>query len=352
MTLAVRSKKEIKEHRIIQALMQLPLGPLLRVFRQKPIIVDNQTLHSEMQMILLLRKLKKSPGMGDRPPEVSRKYLLRDARVHGITVARDIHTEDFEIPTSEGHSVKARLYQLDKSAKTTQPLLVFLHGGGFVLGDLETYDHVCRFICNQADVSILSVDYRLAPEHPFPHGLNDSIAAYRWAIANADRLNADPKRFAVGGDSAGANFATQIAQITTDEGKDRPIYQWLIYPTTDRSKAYPSATLFADGFFLRTKDVHYFTDHYQTPSKHDVRVSPIKGQLSGLPQALIVTAGFDPLRDEGEAYARALESAGSKVELVRFPGMIHGFMNLIGISPAARKNLSQATKYLKDAMHA
>lgn len=345
-----RSKKEMKESRFLQGLMSLPIGTLLKVFRQKPVVIDGQTLDPEMQMVLILRKLKKAPGMGDRPPEVSRKHIFRDARVHGICV-ENIHSEDIEIPSPEGHSIKARLYQREHSHTKPQALLVFLHGGGFVLGDVESYDHICRFICEQASVSVFSVDYRLAPEHPFPSGINDSLAAYRWALANAQRLNADPERFAVGGDSAGANFATHIAQAMTSEVAGQPIFQWLIYPTADRTRSYPSSTLFADGFFLRAKDIDYFTEHYQSSSISDERVSPIHGKLQGLPPALIVTAGFDPLRDEGESYAEALKKAGNQVELLRFPGMIHGFINMIGFSPAAKKNLKLATQHLKDALH-
>ncbi len=347
-----RSPKELKEHRFLESLLRLPLGILLRAFRQKPVIKDGQTLHPEMQAILLLRKMKKSPGMGDRPPLASRKALRRDARVHGYRTANEIATIEHNIPTDDGSLIKARLYKPNGLGKDPGPLLVFFHGGGFVLGDIESYDPVCRFVCDKAQIRLLSVDYRLAPEFPFPTGLSDSIAAYRWAYSNAELLGANPYSIAVGGDSAGANFAAHIAQITAVEGKAQPLYQWLIYPTLDRSRAYPSAQLFADGFFLRAKDLAYFNEHYGATDPHDVRVSIINGpRLSGLARTLVVTAGFDPLRDEGEAYAEALRRAGTRVDLIRFPGLIHGFINMIGLSPEAKRSFGEAVNHLKGAMH-
>ena len=354
MNLYERSKQEAKEHRIIAGIMRLPLRVMLRTFRQKPIVKDGQKLHPEMQTILLLRRLKKSPGMADRPPAASRKALRRDARVHGLRTPRGIRAVDHEIPVGEEAAIKGRLYTIESapSSPNGSPIFVFFHGGGFVLGDIDAYDHVCRFICDQAQVSVLSVDYRLAPEFPFPTGLNDCLAAYHWVHANADRLGVDGGRVAIGGDSAGANFATIIAQVTAAEGRHLPFYQWLIYPTVDRTVDYPSATLFADEFFLRAKDIAYFDEHYGASDRSDGRVSPIKGQkLSGLARTLIVTAGFDLLRDEGEAYAEALRRAGTRVEVMRFPGLIHGFINMIGLSPEAKKSFGKAVKHLKEVIH-
>jgi acetyl esterase/lipase len=187
-------------------------------------------------------------------------------------------------------------------------------------------------------VHVVSVDYRLAPESRFPAAVEDAYAALRWAFANAARLGADPARVAVGGDSAGANLATVASRLARDDGGPVPALQLLIYPTVDRTKPYPSLDLFAAGFFLTRGEIDWFYQHYSAGVEPaDPRLNPLLGtDLSGLAPALVVTAGFDPLRDEGEAYAAALHAAGTPVTLRRKSTMIHGFINMIDISSSAR----------------
>jgi acetyl esterase len=215
-----------------------------------------------------------------------------------------------------------------------RPVLVFFHGGGFVIGDLDTHDQACRRLCRGAEVEVLSVDYRLAPEHPFPAGLEDALAAVRWA---AERTGGP---VAVGGDSAGANLATVCAQ----ELPDLVSGQLLVYPTVDPFGDYPSRTENATGYFLDQPTMEWFGHNY-APGRDgaDPRLSPLRAEsLAGLPPAVIVTAEFDPLRDEGEAYAAALESAGVSVLLRRYDGMIHGFMDMGVVSPAAQAAIDDA----------
>jgi acetyl esterase len=222
-----------------------------------------------------------------------------------------------------------------------QPLLVFLHGGGFVIGDLDTHDEPCRLLCRHAQVQVLSVDFRLAPEHPFPAAVEDALAAFRWAVEHAEELGADPDRVAVGGDSAGGNLAAVTSQLAAHDGGSVPALQLLIYPATDLTDARTaSGRLFADGFFLTENDRQWASRHYfagrPDTDQADVRASPALAEdLSGLAPAVVVTGGFDPLRDEGEAYAEALRRAGTPVVSYRAPELIHGFVNMTTV-PAAR----------------
>ncbi|HEX8352000.1 MAG TPA: alpha/beta hydrolase, partial [Pyrinomonadaceae bacterium] len=211
-----------------------------------------------------------------------------------------------------------------------------------VIGDLETHDEPCRLLCLHASTHVLSVEYRLAPEHPFPAGLYDALNALRWAQANAGRLGAQPARVSIGGDSAGGNLAAVAAQLTARERP--PAAQLLVYPATDAaSKEWPSKRLFGRGFFLGREDCDAFSSHYTggtDADDDDPRVSPLRApDLSGLAPALVVTAGFDLLRDEGDAYARSLREAGNALAWRRFTSLAHGFINMTRVCPAARSAL-------------
>jgi acetyl esterase len=219
------------------------------------------------------------------------------------------------------------------------PLLVYFHGGGWVIGDLDTHDGACRMLCRHAGVHVLAVDYRMGPEHPFPAAPEDASAAFAWACAHAGALGADPARVAVGGDSAGGNLAAVTSWQAVRDGGPAPVFQLLVYPVTDLSVKRRSYELFAEGFLLTRAEMDWFRDHYvpSEPDRSDPRVSILLAEdLAGLPPALVVTAGFDPLRDEGEAYAQALREAGNVVVLRRFPGLIHGFFNMSGVSRVSR----------------
>jgi acetyl esterase len=212
---------------------------------------------------------------------------------------------------------------------------MFLHGGGFVAGDLDTHDEPCRVLCAGAGVSVLSVDYRLAPEHPFPAAVEDTAAAYAWTVEHAAELGAGAGLVAVGGDSAGANLATVLCQqiATGTCAAPPPAAQLLFYPPTRHDPQWPSRVAFADGFLLTAADIAFFHRHYAAGQAPDALDGAALGPL---PPAVVVTAEFDPLRDEGEAYAKALRAAGTTIDAVRFNGMVHGFVNLTTLSPAAR----------------
>jgi len=209
------------------------------------------------------------------------------------------------------------------------PALVFFHGGGWVIGDLETHDVACRQITAEAGVSVIAVDYRLAPEHKFPAAVDDAWAATRWIAAHAAELGIDADRLAVGGDSAGGNLAAVVALLARDAGAPRIRLQILTYPVTDLASESRSYEELADGYMLTRDGMRWFRAHYlgKEEDAADWRVSPLRApSLAGLPPALVITAGYDPLRDEGEAYARRLREAGVTVDAVCFGGMIHGFV--------------------------
>jgi acetyl esterase len=203
-----------------------------------------------------------------------------------------------------------------------------------VIGDLDMYDDLCRLMAAAAGCMVLSVDYRLAPEHPFPQPLEDAFAAFEWTVANADSLGADPKRIGVGGDSAGGNMAAVVSQMAVEGGGARPAMQLLFYPVTDAVEDTRSRQLFSEGFILTKADMDKFEAAYVPPDADlsDQRISILQcPDLNGLPPAYVATAGFDPLRDEGEDYARAMRAAGVPVTLRRHAGWAHGFANVIGL---------------------
>ena len=233
------------------------------------------------------------------------------------------------------------------------PTYVYFHGGGWVIGDLETHDVLCRQLTAASGASVVSVDYRLAPEHKFPGAADDAWAATRWIVAHAGDLGLDAGRLAVGGDSAGANLAAVVALMARDAGGPPVALQVLIYPVTDVMRETRSYADFADGYLLTRDSMRWFIAHYLrgNADARDWRVSPLRApSLAGLPPALIVTAGFDPLRDEGESYAGRLRDAGVTVDYVCYGGMIHGFLGMGKLIDTAQRALGHIGDSLRQAL--
>ena len=255
--------------------------------------------------------------------------------------------------TGPAADVAARLYVPTGDGARLTPGVVFLHGGGWVFGDLESHDGVCRTLCREADVRVVSVDYRRAPEHRFPSAVEDAIAATEWVASHAGRLGIDPSRLAVAGDSAGGNLAAVVCLHARHHGPALR-YQALIYPVTDSRTDTASYEENASGYMLERDGMAWFFDHYAPDAvdRSDPRLAPLRAAShAGLPPALVVTAGFDPLRDDGTAYARALEAAGTAVTLVENPGLIHGFIGLAAVSDAAAAALSAIASSIRAALH-
>jgi acetyl esterase len=305
------------------------------------------------QIAELLTLIASAPALHEGSPEQGREVFRQmtvEARrpEHVVPVGS---TEDRAVPGATG-DLRARVYRPEASGPV--PTVVLVHGGGWVIGDLETHDNMARSLCRDCRAVVVSVDYRLAPEFPFPAAVDDAVAATSWAAEHLDDLGGD-QRLAVAGDSAGGNLAAVVCQQLRDRGGPALAGQLLIYPATDVSGDYPSRVENAEGYFLDLATMAWFINHYapDRSAYDDPRVSPLKADdLSGLPPAVVVTAEFDPLRDEGEAYAVRLRDAGVATQVRCFDGMIHGFFDMGAVSPAAQKAIDESCALFAEALDA
>jgi acetyl esterase len=326
----------------------VPTGAKRLLAGGRSVTIDGNTLDPTLQLMLSAQRAVGINGLTvDEDPVASRAQARE---MTGAFRGPQIHVAvtDVSIPGPAGE-IAARHYR--PACAEPAPLLVFYHGGGWVIGDLDTHDALCRLTCRDADVHVLSIDYRRAPEHPAPAAVDDAYAAFRWAHEHAGQLGAIPGKVAVGGDSAGGNLAAVVSQLARDDGGPMPALQWLLYPITDLTAQTRSLSLFADGFVLTKHDMDWFHAQYLGGSgiePTDPRVSPLLAEnLSGLPPALIAIAGFDPLRDEGERYAAALRAAGTAVDLRSMGSLTHAFANLFplgGDSAVATAELVSALR--------
>ena len=255
---------------------------------------------------------------------------------------------DRTIPGPDG-PVPVRIYR--PSADSGLPVTVFFHGGGWVIGDLESHDHCCRTIAAKANCVVVAVDYRLAPEAKFPAAVDDAWAATEWVATHGDELDVDVSRLAVAGDSAGGNLAAVVANMSRDHDHVEVIQQALIYPVTDGACDRPSMTDNAEGYLLTSTAMDFFHGHYLRSDADiaDPRYSPIVSDLVGAPPAVVVTAEFDPLRDQGNAYAEKLAASGVEVDHVEYEGMFHGFFSMDAGLDVASKAQDQVAAALRDA---
>ncbi|HEV7852707.1 MAG TPA: alpha/beta hydrolase [Mycobacterium sp.] len=352
---AVSAKPDLRDR-----LLKATGGPTLRAIARIPdrikrvllggrsVTIDGNTLDATLQLTLAAQRLSGRAGLILSTDVATARTRLNLTASQFPRTEVDVTSSDLQLPGPAG-SIAARHYRPRNGGDA--PLLVYYHGGGFVVGGLETHGNLCEVICQNGGVHVLFVDYRLAPEHKAPAAVDDAYAAYLWAREHAAELGADSSRVAVGGDSAGGNLAAVVAQRARNEGAPPAALQLLLYPITNFAGQTRSADLFADGLFLRRRDMDFCRDKYLDDSgidPTDPRVSPLlTDDLSGLPPAMLVTAGFDPLRDEGRQYAEALRAAGNSVDAREFGSLIHSFPNfstLGGGSAAATDEVISALR--------
>jgi acetyl esterase len=316
-----------------------------------PIQIDGNVLDPELQLLMRIEGLL--PGARKQSVATARGNLLTMSRLVAGHPRELLRVTELTVRGSDGQ-LGARLY-VPRSAPTSGGgLLVFFHGGGWVVGDLDSHDAYCRDLADGAGIRVLSVDYRLAPEAEAPVAAEDAIAAFSWAMEHAEDLGADPAYVGVGGDSAGGNLAAVVAQQCVLRDLPAPALQFLLYPAVDLVGRRPSRDLFAEGFFLTDDDIDWYRDHY-TPDpaiRSDPLVSPLLAKdLTGLAPAHVVTAGFDPLRDEGNEYAEALAAAGNQVTHTCEPGMVHGFASILAVPGETAAARHRMTTHLREALN-
>jgi len=316
--------------RAARALLKLPDSVLLRLSGGRPLERDGLVLDPQVQLLLTLQRRMKRPLLHQLSVAGARRELDVNCHIFAPAARALASVTDDAIPGPAG-KLPVRIYR-PRGVPRPAPALVYFHGGGFVTGGLDSHDPVCRLLADEARCVVISVDYRMAPEHKFPAAPDDALAAFRHVASHTGPLGLDPQRLAIGGDSAGGNLSAVVALATRGDAV-RPAFQLLIYPATDMTMSFPSIASMGKDLFLERATMDWFLGHYlrSDADRHDLRASPwFNPDVAGAPPALVVTAGFDPLRDEGEAYARKLQDAGVAVELVRHASLFHGFISVCG----------------------
>jgi acetyl esterase len=302
------------------------------------------------QIAAILPLLAGAPPLGTGTPESARaglRFITVDLRDESKLEPVE-STTDVAYPTADGPRA-ARVYRPHAVGPT--PTILFVHGGGYVMGDIDTHEDQARFLCNRVGAVVFSIDYRLAPEHPFPAGYLDTVAALRHVVDSVHELGGDPDQIAIAGDSAGGNLSAGAAIAARDEGLPLKA-QLLLYPSTDftESDAHPSREENAEGYFLTVEDLLWFREHYLADPADPRATLLAHPDLTGVAPAIVATAEYDPLRDEGEAYAAALEKAGTTVVARRFDGLIHGFFGLGHVSATAKQANERLCADLKELL--
>ena len=305
-------------------------------------------LAPEAQALLDQLEAMQPPPLESLSPQEARAFAQAMAQMGGEKEEVG-QVEDKTIPGPFG-DIPLRIYT--PQGKCPWPALVYFHGGGWVIGDLEMVDDSCRMLANRMPGVVVSVDYRLAPEHKFPVAAEEAYTAVLWVVEQARSLGVDPRRVGVGGDSAGGNLSASVCLMARDRGKPDLDFQVLLYPTLDFKRNTPSYESFSQGYLLTREAMAWFAGHYlsRLEDAQNPYAAPLEAKnLQGLPRALVVSCEFDPLRDEAESYARRLGEAGTKVELARQEGMIHGFFTLPVIFPQALDAIVRVARFISGA---
>jgi acetyl esterase len=332
-------------------LMRLPLS--WATFLSGPARTANgYTLDTRTQWLLTLVARSGRPPLHELPLERARHEFALSTLALGGWAQPIGELVDRTIP-GPGGALPIRLYRPEGAAQSRRGILVYYHGGGWVVGDVASYDKVCRYLAAKSGCIIVSVDYRRAPEHRFPAPLEDALAAFDWVHEHAEALGGDPGNVGVGGDSAGGNMAAVVSLMARDRAGPKPAFQLLIYPAVDLGGAFPSHKDLGSSYLLTQPMMDWFRAQYLNSETEiaDWRVSPLKAaSLANLPPAYLCTAGFDPLRDEGKAYAERLRAEGNSVTYREFDSLIHGFAGFTGTISAAARAMDEIALAIKQAL--
>ncbi|MEI2702033.1 MAG: alpha/beta hydrolase [Baekduia sp.] len=341
--------KAIAQRAALTAILSLP-RPVRRLIAGPERTEDGQSLDLDAQVLARLDQLLGGALDSDDGTAASARdgmaagaFAVAGRRQPVAVVRNEL------LAGPDGHTIPARRYvPLTAERPDAGPLVAYFHGGGWVCGDLDTHDNTCRAIADATGATVVAVDYRLAPESPYPAALDDAFAAYADLRARAGEFGADPERIAVAGDSAGGWLAAMVCLRAAAEGIPQPSAQVLIYPVTDLVEQSRSYHLFSDGLLLTEREMQWFKDNFVPDVAARRDASPLYAELpDGLAPAFVLTAGFDPLRDEGEAYARALSASGAPVHMRRYPGQVHGFINALGVGGATREAIGEIAGVLR-----
>ncbi len=333
---------------IAKAIASLPGGMIVNMAGGKPMTIEGRTLEPQLQLVAW--NGRNAPPMSTLPAEMVQQAVKAQLALFQDKLPGGVGVEEFTIPGPDANQIPVRLYT-PASQDPRHPLIVYFHMGGGVIGDLDTCHAFCGMLAQGAQAPVLSIDYRLAPPHIYPAGLNDCFAAYKWGVANAEKYGAPAGKAAVGGDSMGGNFSAIISQRMKREGGPLPALQLLIYPAIDISKHYPSKTAFGKTFSLSQDTMDWFMKQYLPEGFDytDLNVSPGQEKdLSGLPPAIVITAGHDPLVDEGDEYAERLKAAGVKVKHKRYDNLAHAFTAFTFLSPGSRAACAEIARMVHD----
>ena len=332
---------------IVKSLLKLPKSWLVKMAGGSPVKLGGRVLDPYIQFIA--HGASKQPSMSSLDPVTARAASAGALAMLSAKPEPGVSFEDFDLNAPD-RDIPVRLYKpADQNAAI--PLMVYLHMGGGVIGDLEICHAFCSILAKVTGGPVLSVDYRLAPEHKFPAGLEDSMFAYEWALKNAEAYGAPAGRASLGGDSMGGNFTAIISQEMKRQHKPSPDLQLMIYPATDIISSLPSRETYGETYPLSTETMDWFMDHYlpDGQDRHDLLISPaLEASLAGLPPSVLVTAGFDPLVDEGEAYAQRLEAAGVATIYKCYDTLAHGFTAFTAITPTADAACREIAGFVKN----
>jgi acetyl esterase len=315
-------------------------------------------LDPDIALLLVIGERTGDSEVAGRSPGSARRSILASVAIIEDLPSGEIGVRERELPDADGGVMRARLYE-PVGLPAPSPGLVFVHGGGWVVGDLDTHDTLCRRLALEAQARVLSVEPRLAPEHPFPAAVHDSLAAFRYAVREASALGFDPARLGVAGDSAGGNLSAVVGHLTRGDAV-RPKLSVLIYPAVDATRSFPSHRERGEGYFLTTRSIDWYLEQYAGATSqpgHASRTDPLlspfhEADLTGAPPALVVVAGFDPLRDEGEAYAEKLRAAGVAAEVLRSPSLPHGFALMTGVCGRALRDTERFARRAGELLRA